>query len=192
MINGYIEQATGYVLSNYSTKVALASGALCAVAATEMAVRTLADMVGCITEKNEEVKARHAKNLSRDFFGAALFGMCASNAIPGIAALGALVFIGNACMNKNEESLVTTKLIAPITPIVKKTVDILINVISNVAKSVFDICFAILEVVNATLAPILSCLGTVLKVVVPKSHEAVATVVVAGAILFYKYGKNAL
>ena len=185
-LSTYITSSLPTIATNYPTRIALGSAGFLAVATTEMAVRVFLDLRDCFSAQNSIQKELAGKNLSENLSGAMLFGMCASNAIPGIAAIGALIFIGNAIIKENKDALWTSQAICLFKPIVKTCVESLWKVASTVMRVVGDILKVIMETASNLLGPILSGIGNVIKVILPKTPQGVAAVVLAAAILVYK------
>lgn len=177
-----INPITDYISAHHSTKLLVATGGICALAATEMAVRTIANFFQLAQNNNQIEKNQIAENLSRNLFGTALFGMFASNAIPHLSVIGALIFAGNALLNNNEDALFVTNFVRVFKPLVSE----LFNSVRPFFKIIGDIVFSIFKTIGKFLSPILSFLGSLLNAVIPKTPEAYAATFLAAAIGIYK------
>jgi len=177
-----INPITDYISAHHSTKLLVATGGICALAATEMAVRTIANFFQLAQNNNQTEKNQIAENLSRNLFGTALFGMFASNAIPHLSVIGALIFAGNALVNNNEDALFVTKFVRVFKPVAT----VLVDAGGDFLYRLWQLVSGIFEVIGDLLSPVFSFLGNILYAVIPKTPEAYAATFLAAAIGIYK------
>lgn len=189
-VTSYAEQIsqvmTNYVATNHTTKYAMGGGLLCASAAVELGLRVLQNLAQAADPASRDEK--FGETVSRNFGGMVLFGACATNAIPGLAALGAIVLIGNALLgDDSDDALVITKIMRTCRPLASEVGTLAWKITKAFVEAAFNILKAVLDVIYAILSPIGSALGHVFLAVLPKTPEGVAAVAVVGSIAIYKF-----
>ena len=193
------QAVTNYIAANHTTKCALIGGGLCAIAAAELAVRVLHNLYQVVTNDPARHHQKFGETVSRNFGGMVLFGACATNAIPGLAALGAIVLIGNAFLSQeSDDALVITKATRALQPIAREFGNTAWNITKDLASAAWNLTSAFFEtignivknafkMIDAILRPIGRVLGTLFSAAIPKTRESVAAVAVVASIVIYRF-----
>jgi len=144
-LGGAMAQAISNLVATYGAWT-VAGTVVCAGAAIEMAIRTIAD-VGALLRRGVDRQAV-LKNLSADLGGAIFYGLCAVHILPSTAIIGAAIFtiysIG-AC--DNQDAYYTSQLIGKpiqwlgdnvVMPVINKIVWPILKTIGEIIGNIID------------------------------------------------------
>lgn len=131
-----IQTISNYASSHYSSPFTLGCAALCAVPALETALHALNNFRITVSSSNSKEKEKAWTNLTQsDLPWSILYGLCATNLIPGTAILGAGTLMVHSYMTGSEtDAYLTAKCITkPAAYLLSGSVEIIGKVIKVVS-----------------------------------------------------------
>lgn len=193
-LEGLSQVVTNYVANNHTTKLAFGCGLICAFAAIESACRVIHNLYQS-TDESVRNNPKFSKDVSENLGGVVLFGLCASNAIPCTAAIGAGILLLNAVSDKHpaDDALIITEILNKARPLViglckagGEVLDMAGKALWAIAKAVGHIVKFVFELIWKVMCAVGTILGPIFQIIIPSSPIGYAATALALAVIFYK------
>lgn len=182
--------------ANYrnASRMVVGSALVGAAVVTEMACRTISDGIAILrhdTGNYEQSLATLKDNFSANLGGVLFYGICASNVIPGIAALGAVIFAGYSIFKRDAaDDYLTTQFIKHtdkvVSDLVTPSLDFVVATASNLLKAALKTMTKVHELLSTVTDAILSVIS------LPEHPVWIATSCLVTAIVVIKVAFPAL